>query len=98
VEKAKNTNSLIFPERPRDIVSWLRRQPITTGEWLALIRRQARELTISEAALELGLSENRISQLAGPKHNLLKRSRRGFISTKSVRNYVLNLNKGIDYE
>ena len=97
--KTEKTNNFIYPSKPREIVSWLREQPIDPGVWLALVKRQACELSLAETAAEIGCSVNRVSQLASDRLGCLKRSRRGFIKTISVRNYILKLQKSeVNYE
>jgi len=73
-------------------------QPVTAGEWAVILRRQSVELTYREASFELDLSINRVCQLSSPRLGVLKKSRRGFVTSKSVKNYILKLQKKESHE
>ncbi len=77
---------LAMPEKPSQVIRYVRALPVTPGEWLALVRRQSKELTIREAAVELDVSPARVHHLCAQGE--LQRTRRGFISTRALFNYV----------
>jgi len=75
-----------LPERPAETVRWLRNAPVTPGEWLALVKRQAKEMTLREVSCSLDVGLSRIHHLC--KAGVLEKTRCGFVSTRSVYNYV----------
>ena len=75
-----------LPERPAQVVRWLRTAPVTSGEWLALVKRQAKELTLREVSASLDVSPSRIHHMC--KAGVLKKTRSGFVSTRSVYDYI----------
>lgn len=77
---------LTVPEKPSQVIRYVRALPVTPGEWLALVRRQSKELSIREAAVELEVSPARVHHLCAQGE--LQRTRRGFIGTRSLFNYV----------
>lgn len=83
-----------LPERPVETVRWLRDAPVTSGEWLALVKRQAKEMTLREVACSLDVGLSRIHMLC--KAGVLEKTRCGFISTRSVYEHVAREQAKID--
>jgi len=75
-----------LPRRQAKLVRWLASKPLTHGEWLALVRRQSKELSIRETAFELDVTPSRVHHLCAA--GVLKKTRKGFIDTRAVYNYV----------
>jgi len=71
----------------REMLTFINGKPLDPEEWFAIFKKWEKEMTISQAAIYLGISKNEVSKISGPKFRKIERTRHGHVSTQSVYAY-----------